>query len=112
MIKKTWWKWLILIAALLASAYALLDFTAKDADGNSRIASKLRYGLDIQGGYSFTLQLDDEELRNALRDQNPDITPEEIEKKVAEATKDSDEIAAELIREKALSLTRDFLPPI
>ena len=99
MIKKTWWKWLILIAALLGSAIALFE-VRKDEDGTSHFASKLRYGLDIQGGYSFTLQLDDAELRNVLRDQNPDATPEEIEKKVEEATKNSDEVAAEIIRKR------------
>ena len=92
MIKKTWWKWLILLAALLASAYSMFDFT-------NGCKSKLRYGLDIQGGYSFTLQLDEEALRQSLS-ENPDATPEEIERKVAEATKNSDEIAAEIIRNR------------
>ncbi len=91
--KKNWWKWLIVVLALLGSLLATFDFS-------NGMASKLRFGLDIQGGYSFTLQLDEEALMETLKERNPNATEEELAKLAADTAKNADEIAVEIIRNR------------
>ncbi len=90
--KNNWWKWLILVALLLGSALALFDFNTGK--------TKLRYGLDIQGGYSFTLQVDQDQLREIIQERHPDFKEDEIQREVEKVLKDSDEIAVEIIRNR------------
>lgn len=90
--KNNWWKWLILIALLLGSALSLFDFSA----GKFR----LRYGLDIQGGYSFTLQVDEDALRDIIKERHADYNDADVQKEVEKVLADSDEIAVEIIRNR------------
>ena len=99
MIKKTWWKWLILIAALLLSGITLFE-TQKDDEGKSHVVSKLRYGVDISGGCTFTLELDRDRLSEMILEDNPDLSPEEVEKKVEYTAENTGDIAAEIIRKR------------
>lgn len=115
MIKNTWWKWLILAAAILASAIVLNFGPQPVVDANTRqpvldekgepvtrfTARNLRYGLDIQGGYSFTLELDKDALRDTITNNSEVVlTAEEVEKQVEDTAARSDEIAAEIIRKR------------
>ena len=90
--KNNWWKWLILVAALLGSALSLFDFST----GKLR----LRYGLYIQGGYSFTLQVDEDQLREVIQERHPDYSEADVAKEVEKVLKDSDDIAVEIIRNR------------
>ena len=90
--KNNWWKWLILVALLLGSALSLYDFNTG--------AFKLRYGLDIQGGYSFTLEVDQDQLKEIIQERHPDFKEDEVRREVEKVLKDSDEIAVEIIRNR------------
>ena len=99
MIKKTWWKWLILVAALLVSGIALIGIQ-KDAQNKTRFVSKLRYGVDISGGCTFTLEIDKNRLREMIQEDNPNYSPKDVEDKVKETVDNSGDIAAEIIRKR------------
>ena len=90
--KNNWWKWLLLVAALLGSFLSLFDVRTG--------ASRLRYGLDIQGGYSFTLQVDEDQLRDIVKERHADYSDAEVQKEVDKVLRDSDEIAVEIIRNR------------
>ena len=57
------WKWLVL--ALIAAISFYVCNPPKE---------KLRFGLDLQGGTSFTLGVDTERLAQAIIAENPSIT--------------------------------------
>lgn len=87
--KHAWWKWLVILAATVFSITLIIPWK-----------QKVRLGLDIQGGYSFTLQLDEEALRTTLQEREPDLTPPELEDKISAAIRNADEVAAEVIRNR------------
>ncbi len=87
--KNAWWKWLLLVLALVGSALLVTP-----------LQEKVRLGLDIQGGYSFTLQLDEEALRDMLRERHPELTERDFEDRVAAAIRNADEVAVEIIRNR------------
>ncbi len=75
------WKWLSLLIIAIFSIY--VTFPVKE---------KLRFGLDLKGGTSFTLGVDEEKLRETILANNPDISSndtariqEAIVKKLANA---------------------------
>ena len=89
-----WLKWLIL--ALLVSASVLLIIPPKD---------RIRLGLDLQGGYSFTLELDKAALDETIRGRFPEGASEaEIASRIKEAMASADETAVEVIRNRVDSL--------
>ena len=89
-----WLKWLIL--ALLVSASVLLIIPPKD---------RIRLGLDLQGGYSFTLELDKAALDETIRGRFPEGASEaEITSRIQEAMASADETAVEVIRNRVDSL--------
>ena len=58
-----WWKWLIVLFLSVASIYLCTPPTnVYDEDGNLLHHGKIRLGLDLDGGTSFALELDREEL--------------------------------------------------
>ena len=59
------WKWLSLLIIAVFSIY--VTFPVKD---------KLRFGLDLKGGTSFTMGVDKEKLRESIIAENPAITNE------------------------------------
>ena len=59
-----WWKWLLVAVLVLASivfTYPMNDWV--DEEGKTHLG-KIRLGLDLKGGYSFTVSLDEEDLRH------------------------------------------------
>ena len=60
------WKWAVLALVAFASYYVCTP-----------VAEKLRFGLDLKGGTSFTLGVDKEKLAETLIAENPAITNEE-----------------------------------
>ena len=69
------WKWLVLALIAVVSFYVCNP--PKD---------KFRFGLDLKGGTSFTLDVDKEKLAESLIAANPSITniPGALEKKIEE----------------------------
>lgn len=69
------WKWLILALIAGVSFYV-----------TTPVAEKLRYGLDLKGGTSFTLGVDKARLAESIIAENPAITNEAgaVEKKIDE----------------------------
>ena len=69
------WKWAALALIAFVSFYVC-----------NPLSEKLRFGLDLKGGTSFTLGVDKEKLAETLIAENPAITNEEgaVEKKIDE----------------------------
>ncbi len=69
------WKWLVLGLVAVVSFYVCHP-----------LSEKLRFGLDLKGGTSFTLGIDREKLAESLIAENPAITNEEgaVERKIDE----------------------------
>lgn len=105
-----WWKWLIVAGLVVCSV--LLVTPPKD---------KVRLGLDLQGGYSFTVALDEETLKDSIREdlktdirkKNPKATEDEltamidealVEAKFQETVLASNETTIEIIRNRIDSL--------
>ena len=64
-------KWLIFAALVVASAVVI--YPPKD---------KVRLGLDLAGGTSFTVQIDEEQLREERKAAEPDKTDKEIDAEI------------------------------
>ena len=88
-----WWRWLAIV--FLAAASLFLVSPPKD---------KVRLGLDLRGGYSFTVELDKDALGETVRERHPDASEEEIANRVAEAAASADDIAVEIIRQRIDSI--------
>ena len=69
--KQAWWKF-TLLAGLIALSMIFV-YPPKE---------KIRLGLDLQGGTSFTVTVDEDAVRKEQLDANPKMTPEELDKKV------------------------------
>ena len=83
------WKWLVLAILAVLSAYVVIP--PKD---------KIRLGLDLSGGTSFTVAIDQEKLRNNIRSEDSELKDNEIDSKVALILKDADARAIEVIRNR------------
>ena len=63
--------WLIFAVITIFSIVGIWPPMAiRDAKGGIVQQGKIRLGLDLQGGTSFTVQIDQDELRRILRDAN------------------------------------------
>ena len=71
------WKWLTLLIIAVFSFYV-----------TTPVKDKMRFGLDLKGGTSFTLGVDTEKLRETIIASNPELTNEvgAVEREVAEIT--------------------------
>ena len=88
-----WWKWLVILGLVVVSVF--LCTPLKD---------KVRLGLDLRGGYSFTVELDREELRARLEEENPDAPKADIDVLYEKAIAAANETAVEIIRSRVDSL--------
>ncbi len=86
-------KWLV-VAFLVATSMVLLLPTEK----------KVRLGLDLQGGYSFTVELDEDALVEMIREDHPDAPDAEIDNLVTTARASANETAIEIIRNRIDSI--------
>lgn len=89
------WKWLVLL--LLAAFSVHVTYPFKD---------KLRLGLDLKGGTSFTLGVDTDRLRENIIAENPAITntPGAVENLVEKTLKDCDDNIVAVIRKRVDSM--------
>ena len=85
------WKWLVLALAAVVSIYV-----------TNPPKEKLRFGLDLKGGTSFTLGVDTEKLRETIIAENPAITntPGAVEKKIEETLAGCDDRIIQVIRRR------------
>ncbi|MGI5867947.1 MAG: protein translocase subunit SecD [Kiritimatiellia bacterium] len=85
-----WLKWIFLVILICASVLLIIP-----------PEKKIRLGLDLQGGYSFTLELDKEALEETIRGRFPEGTPDaEIQTRIKEAMASADDTALEVIRNR------------
>jgi SecD/SecF fusion protein len=92
MMKNDFWKWLILAFVALLSAYVVIPPTGPKG--------KIRLGLDLSGGTSFVVAVDKDRLINNIKEENPDLTADEINGKVNVILREADERAVEVIRNR------------
>ena len=83
------WKWLVLAFLAVLSAYVVVP-----------PKEKIRLGLDLSGGTSFTVAIDEERLRANVKAGNPELKDVEVQDQVATILKDADARAIEVIRNR------------
>ena len=85
------WKWLVLALIAVVSIYV-----------TNPPKEKLRFGLDLKGGTSFTLGVDTEKLRETIIAENPAITntPGAVEKKMEDTLAGCDDRIIQVIRRR------------
>ena len=86
-------KWLIFAVLVVASAVVI--YPPKD---------KIRLGLDLAGGTSFTVQIDEEQLREDRKAAEPGKSDAEIEAEIAAVMKNADDRTVEVLRNRIDSL--------
>ncbi|MDD4102394.1 MAG: hypothetical protein PHU80_07150, partial [Kiritimatiellae bacterium] len=83
------WKWLVLAFVAVLSAYVVIP-----------PQQKIRLGLDLSGGTSFTVAIDQEKLRANIRSEDTELTDDEVQKRVGKILLDADARAIEVIRNR------------
>ena len=85
------WKWLSLLIIAVFSIY--VTFPVKE---------KLRFGLDLKGGTSFTMGVDTDRLRETIIAENPALTNETgaVEKKIQETLQNCDARIIQVVRRR------------
>ena len=91
--KQSLWKWLILILMLVGS-FAIF-YPLKD---------KIQLGLDLKGGTSFAVKIDEERVREEVVARAPDMPEEEIQAEIAKVLKGAQGRALEVIRNRVDNL--------
>lgn len=83
------WKWLILAFLAVLSAYIIVP-----------PKEKIRLGLDLSGGTSFTVAIDEARLRANILSESPDFTTVEVQDRINSILRDADARAIEVIRNR------------
>ncbi len=84
------WKWLVLAILTVLSIYIVLP-----------LDKKIKPGLDLSGGTSFTIAIDDEKLRsNIMAGGSNDVSAAAVDAEVASILKDADARAIAVIRNR------------
>jgi SecD/SecF fusion protein len=91
--KDSLWKWLLLIGITAWSLALVTPFN-----------EKVKLGLDLQGGASFTVQVDREKVAEAIEQETPDISKAELTKQVNQNVKVAKDVALEVIRNRVDSI--------
>ncbi|MEI8242703.1 MAG: protein translocase subunit SecD [bacterium] len=106
--RKTLFSWMIFALITIFSVVVIWPpMPVRDATGSIVRQGKIRLGLDLQGGTSFTVQIDQEELRRILREKmlaarnNVGEIPEaDLDVEVERALKDADGRVLEVLRNR------------
>ncbi len=83
------WKWLVLAILAVLSVYVVIP-----------PKEKIRLGLDLSGGTSFTVAIDEARLRNNLKAEDTQLSETEVQNRVNNILKDADARAIEVIRNR------------
>ena len=87
------WKWLVLAILAVLSAYVVIP-----------PKEKIRLGLDLSGGTSFTVAIDEAKLRNSIKAGDAELNEVELQNQVNNILRDADARAIEVIRNRVDSL--------
>jgi len=87
--RKSMWKWGLLAVMTAASLWLVIP-----------PGEKIVLGLDLQGGSSFVVAIDEEAVREDIKRKNVDLEEEKLEKLIKDALKDAKERALEVIRNR------------
>ncbi len=105
--RKTLINWLIFsIVTVFSVVVVWPPMPVKDTSGNIVQEGKIRLGLDLQGGTSFTVQIDQDELRRNLREKlseardGGEVPEAALDDAVAQALKDADSRVLEVLRNR------------
>jgi len=85
--KNATWKWLTLIAIIAWSLALVTPFQ-----------EKVKLGLDLKGGTSFTVEVDRDEIRKQVLEQDESLEGTQLDSAVEEKVEVSRDIAIEVIR--------------
>jgi len=83
------WKWVLLAALVASSLYIALP-----------LDKKILLGLDIKGGTSFTVEIDEGAISSRIRQDGPEFSPEQVQEKVVKELEGSQKRALEIIRNR------------
>lgn len=87
--KQAWWKFLIL-AGLVAVSMVFVYPPRQ----------KIRFGLDLKGGTSFTVAIDEDRIREDLSQKSAEETPEDLNRKVQAVLDGAQDRAIEVLRNR------------
>ncbi len=88
--KNAWWKWLLLVAMLALSLSRVIPWE-----------DKVRFGLDLKGGISFVVTVDEEKIEKDIRaDAKEGDSEEDIDAQLNDALKDSLDRSIEVLRNR------------
>jgi SecD/SecF fusion protein len=87
--KNAIWKWLTLTAIVAWSLALVTPFE-----------QKIKLGLDLQGGASFTVQVDRDAVRGQIREENPDLSEGALSSQVSREVETAKNVALEVIRNR------------
>ena len=87
------WKWLVFAIITVFSVYVVIP-----------PKEKIRYGLDLSGGTSFTVAIDEAKLRNNIKSGDVELTDVEVQNQINNILKDADARAIEVMRNRIDSL--------
>jgi SecD/SecF fusion protein len=87
--KNVMWKWLLLIALTVWSLALVTPFK-----------EKVKLGLDLKGGTSFTVEVDQNEVRKQILEGDAKLEGGALESAVQEAVKKTQGVALEVIRSR------------
>lgn len=103
--KNTIWKWLILILLVVGSlAVVTPPFDKVDEEGNVIREGKIRFGLDLKGGTSFVVKIDEDDLRREIESRGVSLTPEQVDAEVKKVLEGAQERALEVMRNRVDNL--------
>lgn len=99
--KNALWKWLVLIALVSVSlALVTPPVDKRDASGNVVRPGKIKLGLDLKGGTSFTVQIDQKEVREEIKARNSDWTDAQIDVEVQKTLEGAQGRVLEVLRNR------------
>jgi SecD/SecF fusion protein len=96
------WKWAILAALLIGSLLMVVppDSSCGKMMLGLGIKTGIRYGLDIKGGSSFVVKIDEEQIKEQIKDESPELKDNEVNAKITKVLEDSQARTLEVIRNR------------
>ena len=91
--KHALWKWLLLIGLVSFSLWVVTP-----------IKEKVQLGLDLKGGTSFIVKIDEQAIKEDILAHDPDISAEDLKKNLAKVLNGAQDRSVEVIRNRIDSL--------
>jgi len=99
--KHALWKWLILVGLVSFSIWTVWPpMDTRNEEGAVVRSGKIRLGLDLRGGTSFAVKIDEDLVRNELRTRFPDYTDEQLDDEVQEVMQGAQDRTLEVMRNR------------